>query len=183
MEFNPIYTVNDFVQRFKAYSPKLWKKCDDNYDWLADEADVCIEIINPDPDASIKNIIIHCENEGEFTLYYCGHTHFSPYEEDFERLCRMTSDILNSEIGSETVYGGEDGRWLCFSFTRREEIEDSIWECAEVLTDEEIDSMLRYQFEKDVLKKLRAFGGRVEYRFWNSAYNKTVNIDNANDEE
>lgn len=182
MYFNPTDKVNDLLKRFEKYSPVARRRGDEGYDWLSDDADVCVEIKNPDPNAYVGNMIIHCEDDCEFTLYYCGHSHFSPYEENYEMMCRMASDILNSKICAKTVFEGEERKWQCFSFESREDIELSMWEYACVLTDAEIDSLYIYDFEKDIMKRMKTVGGEVEYCFWDSSLSKRVKIEKAETE-
>lgn len=179
MYFNPTDKVNDLLKRFEKYSPVARRRGDEGYDWLSDDADVCVEIKNPDPKAYVSNMIIHCEDDCEFTLYYCGHAHYSPNKEEYEMMCRMAFDILSSEIGAVTVFEGEERSWQCFSFERREDIERSIWEYACELTDEEIDSLHIYDFEKDIMKRMKTVGGEVEYRLWDSSLCKTIKIEKA----
>ena len=182
MYFNPTDKVNDLLKRFEKYSPVARRKGDEGYDCLNADNDACIEIKNPDPNASVGNMIIHCEDECEFTLYFFGHSHFSPHEEDYERMCRMAFDILNSEIGAKTVFEGEERRWRCFSFLRREDAELSMWEYACELSDAEIDSLYIYDFEKDIMKRIKKVGGEVKYCFWDSSLCKTVKIEKAETE-
>ena len=176
MKINPTDKVQDLIVRFRKYEPAVRKKRDNGYEWMK-EADACVEILNRDPDARIKSLIIHCEDEVEFTLYFDGHTHFCADEDDYERMCKLALDILNNEYCSELVFGGEEKKWLCFSFKRREDVEHTLWERIGNMSEEEIDSMDLYKYVKDVFKKLKTYGGEVQYVFWNATYNRTIKID------
>ena len=176
MNINPIDKVDDLLLRLEKYSPKVRMKNDNGYEWMK-EKDACIELLNSDPEAPIKDMIIHCEADVEFTLYFDGHIHFYADEDDYERMCKLALDILNSEYCSELIFCGEDKKWLCFSFKRREEVEHPIWERIGNMSEEEIDSMDLYKYIKNIFKKLKTYGGEVQYIFWDSTYNKTIKVD------
>ena len=169
MEINPIDKAHDLMEKLKNYDPSIRTKSDKGYEWLEEETDICIEVLNPDPNASVKDMIIHCEDDGEFTLYFGVHSHFYPYEHEYESMCELALGILNNEYCAENVFCGEEKKWMLGGFDTREELESPIWE--------DLDRLLEDKDYKYIAEKIKANGGEVHYFFWDSTYNKIIKID------
>ena len=114
MEFNPIYKVNELIDIFKEFSPRIRKNTDEGYNWLGD-TDVCIEILNPNSDKREDAFTVICEDNGEFTLCFKTHSHFPPRDDEYHRMCQMAWDILTNKIcAAEIRYDNTGFRSSCF---------------------------------------------------------------------
>ena len=98
MEINPIDKATALLATLKEYSPTIKIKSDKGYEWLEEETDVCIEVLNPASNNPDDGLTIICEDDGEFTLCFGTHVHYSPCDEEYNQMCQMAFDRLNSEV-------------------------------------------------------------------------------------
>ena len=165
MEINPIDKATELLITLKEYSPTIRRRSDKGYEWLEEETDVCIEILNLDSDNPDDGLTIICEDDGEFTLCFGTHVHYSPCEDEYNKLCQMALDILNNEVCSADLLSGEDKSWLGSCFKRCDEIECSVRD------------VFAYLWQQEYLaEKIQSSGYEVHYCFWNQSLNKNIKV-------
>jgi len=163
MDFNPIDKATDLISALKEYAPSIRRKSDKGYDWLEEETDICIEVLNPDSDNPDDGLTIICEDDGEFTLCFGTHVHYSPCEDKYNIMCQMALDILNNQVCSADLLCGEDKSWLGSCFKRCDEIERSVRDVFAYLWQQEYFA-----------EKIQSSGYEVHYRFWDRSLNKII---------
>lgn len=130
---------------------------------MEEETDVCIEILNPDSDNPDDGLTIICEEDGEFTLCFGTHVHYSPCDEEYNQMCQMALDILNNEVCSANLLSGEDKKWLSSCFIRYNEIDCPVCEVFAFLWSQEC-----------FVEKIQSSGYEVHYCFWDKSLNKII---------
>ena len=65
MEFNPIDKAEELLYLLREYNPIIKRKSDEEYEWLEEETDLCIVLINSDPNSQLSTLEILCEDDGE----------------------------------------------------------------------------------------------------------------------
>ena len=167
MEMNPIDKVQDFIEKLQGYTVFVKNKSDEGYEWIEEDKDICVDIINPNSDNSLTILF---ENEGQFSLFF-GYTHSHYFNDDYEynSLCDNVIEILNSRLGAGSLfYGTEEKNWLGSTFVTPQEAKQPIQQTFEfTLKHEEFSN------------KLRDFGGEAKFIFWNDSLSKTITIDKA----
>ena len=165
MNINPIEKVADLLATLKEYKPRIRRKADKGYEWLEEETDVCIEVLNPDSDKPDDGLTIICEDDGEFTLCFGTHVHYSPCEDEYNTMCQMVIDILNNQVCSADLLSGEDKSWLGSCFKRCDEIECSVRD------------VFAYLWQQEYLaEKIQSSGYEVHYCFWDQSLNKNIKV-------
>ena len=163
MNINPIEKVADLLATLKEYKPRIRRKADKGYEWLEEETDVCIEVLNPDSDKPDDGLTIICEDDGEFTLCFGTHVHYTPCEDEYNKMCQMALDILNNEVCSADLLSGEDKSWLGSCFKRCDEIERSV------------RGVFAYLWQQEYFaEKIQSSGYEVHYCFWDRSLNKII---------
>ena len=89
MDFNPIDKATNLLSALKEYNPSIRRKSDKGYDWLEEETDICIEVLIPDSDNPDDGLTIICEDDGEFTLCFGAHVHYSPCDDEYKQMCQV----------------------------------------------------------------------------------------------
>ena len=146
MEINPIDKATALLATLKEYSPTIRRKSDKGYDWLEEETDVCIEVLNPGSDNPDDGLTIICEDE-------------------YKQMCQMALDILNNKVCSAELLCGEDKSWLGSCFMRRDKMERPVREVFAYLLSQEYFA-----------EKIQSSGYEVHYRFWDKSLNKNVKV-------
>ena len=165
MDFNPIEKATDLLTTLKEYSPTIRRKSDKGYEWLEEETDVCIEVLNLDSDNPDDGLAIICEDDGEFTLCFGTHVHYSPCEDEYIKMCQMALDILNNEVCSADLLSGEDKSWLGSCFMRCNEI------------DRPVREVFAYLWQDvSFVEKIQTNGYEAHYCFWDKSLNKNVKM-------
>ena len=165
MDFNPIDKASDLISALKEYAPSIRRKSDKGYEWLEEETDVCIEVLNPDSDKPDDGLTIICEDDGEFTLCFGTHVHYSPCEDEYIKMCQMALDILNNEVCSADLLSGEDKSWLGSCFMRCNEI------------DRPVREVFAYLWQDvSFVEKIQTNGYEAHYCFWDKSLNKNVKM-------
>ncbi len=161
-EFNPLDKVPELIQMLQAYDPILHKKSDEGYRWL-NENSFCIEIPNP---SGGDSILIVYEDLAEFTISYSYyHSHYSANDFEYDCMCKIIFDLLNSKRGSAALFRGSENKW--FSSTLVEKDKTS-------LPPEEI---FTFVFKcDDYVEELREKGGAVQFVFWDGNLNRMIKL-------
>ena len=163
MDFNPIDKATNLLSALKEYNPSIRRKSDKGYDWLEEETDICIEVLTPDSDNPDDGLTIICEDDGEFTLSFGTHAHYSPCADEYSQMCQMALDILNNQVCSADLLCGEDKSWLGSCFMRCNEIDHPVRE------------VFAYLWQKEsFVEKIQTNGYEVHYCFWNKSLNKII---------
>ena len=163
MEINPIDKATDLLATLKEYSPTIRRKADKGYEWLEEETDVCIEILNLDSDNPDDGLTIICEDDGEFTLCFGAHVHYSPCEDEYNQMCQMALDILSNKVCSVDLLCEENKSWLGSCFMRCNEIDHPVREIFAYLWQQEYFA-----------EKIQSSGCEVHYYFWDKSLNKII---------
>ena len=171
MEFNPIDKAEELLYLLREYNPIIKRKSDEEYEWLEEETDLCIVLINPDRNSQLSTLEILCEDDGEFTLSCGAHAHYYPYDEEYKRMCEIVLNILENRCCSGDLLYGEEKEWIMGGFFDREGLEHSV------------QDIFHYAFyESEYLsKKLQSGFWEARYVFWNSKYDKIVKVKGEKD--
>lgn len=153
MEFNPIDKANELIDKLIKFSPTIRKNTDEGYDWLEEDTDVCIEILSPNSDKPDDGLTIICEDDGEFTLCFGAHVHYSACDCEYDQMCQMTLDILTNKMCSANILFGDDKKWIGGGFLRCDEIDLPI---------------------KNVFPFISQEDYEVHYSFWDKSLNKII---------
>ena len=164
MDLNPIDKAEELLYLFREYNPIIKRKSDKEYEWLEEETDLCIVLINPDRNSQLSTLEILCEDDGEFTLSCGVHAHYYPYDEEYKRMCETVLNILENRCCSGDLLYGEEKEWIMGGFFDREGLEHSV------------QDIFHYAFyESEYLsKKLQSGFWEAQYAFWNSKYDKII---------
>ena len=54
IEINPIDKIDEMTSIFKDYSPKVFSKNDEGYDWIEEDDSKCIVLFNPFYDNNLE---------------------------------------------------------------------------------------------------------------------------------
>lgn len=101
----PSSKKHEIMELFKGYTFEEHNNKEEKYRYLANTDEVII-IKNPN-----NNNEIGLEMSDEFTLYFANwHGHYDPYEEDYNQMIQMISDILNGKLCTMAAYC--ENRWL-----------------------------------------------------------------------
>ena len=163
MEINPIDKATDLLSTLKEYSPTIRRKSDKGYEWLEEDTDICIEVLNPNSDNPDDGLTIICEDDGEFTLCFGTHVHYSPCDDEYNQMYQMAIDILNNKVCSADLLCGEDKTWLGGGFMSRDEI------------DRPVRDVFAYLWSQECFaEKIQSSGYEVHYCFWDKSLNKFI---------
>jgi hypothetical protein len=163
MDFNPIDKATNLLSALKEYNPSIRRKSDKGYDWLEEETDICIEVLNPDSDNPDDGLTIICEDDGEFTLCFGAHVHYSPCDDEYNQMCQTALDILNNKVCSADLLCGEDKIWLGGGLMSRYEIERPVSDVFDFFWQQEY-----------FVEKIQSSGYEVHYCFWDRSLNKII---------
>ena len=156
---DPLDKENEIIESFRDYGAKSFSKSDNGYDWLDDYAK-CVVITNPYGGADLE---IDVGDMGEFTIYFhTHHTHFDPYQGDYEDMINLIHEIINNNICAGAIMDRE-GKQFCSRFVNKEEVDQSPQTIFEFIFGVE-----------EFRKKLTENGYTVEFVFWNPANNVTT---------
>lgn len=160
IEINPIDKIDEIMSIFKDFSPKLFSKNDEGYDWIKEDDSKCIVFLNPFCE---DNLEINVGDMGEFTLYFgWSHTHYLSYQLDYEELISMVKNILNNKACAGVLFDTQE-KWFGSGIFQKEEI------------NKEVTEIFNFVFkEKEFRNKLLKSGYVVKYMFWNPTENKLI---------
>ena len=160
IEINPIDKIDEMMSMFKDFSPKLFSKNDEGYDWIEEDDSKCIVFLNPFCE---DNLEINVGDMGEFTLYFgSSHAHYSPYQLDYEELISTIKSILNNEVCAGVLFDTQEN-WFGGGIFQKEEVTKDVTE------------VFNFVFkEKEFRNKLLKSGYVVKYTFWNPTENKLL---------
>lgn len=160
VEINPLDKIEEILEIFTQYTPKVFSCDDENYDWLECDSSRCILIKNPYDENDIE---ISVDDGGEFVLYFAGgHSHFLNYQYDYENLIERVSAILNNFLCAGTITDVEDN-WYGSGFFEKEKIND------------DPQGVFKFVFDiKEFSEHLLKTGYKMEFIFWNPVDNKII---------
>ena len=162
MEFNPIDKIPELMELLQPYGPMIRSRSDESYAWLEEDS-LCIEIPNANSD---DNLIIECENEGEFTVCFaCFHSHYFADDYWYVNMCEDLSNLLNNKFCSAAIFCGSNNEWKGSTIIEKDKISLPI---------EEIFSFV-YEHDK-FAEQLRTNGGEARFDFWDVSLNKTMKL-------
>ena len=156
MEFNPVEKVNELIDTLKKFNPTIRKKTDEGYEWLEEDTDVCIEILNPDSYNPDDGLTIICEDDGEFTLCFGAHYHYWGCDEEYNQMCQDALDILKNKMCSANILSGEGKKWIGGGWLRCDEIDLPI---------KDVFFFLNLPIEYE-----------AHYSFWDNSLNKIIRV-------
>ena len=161
MEINPFDKIDEIMEAFKDFSPKIFTKTDDGYDWLEEDDSKCIVFANSYGGQSLE---IDVGDMGEFTLCYDWHAHYANYQYDYDLMIERIRDIFENRICCGNITDSE-GKWFGSGYFDKAEIQNTIIE------------NFTYTFgEKEFSDHLIKSGYTVTYTFWNPIDNKTITV-------
>ena len=161
IEIQVLDKVEEILDIFKEYSPKVYSKTDSGYDWLEEDDSKCIVFENPNYDQQIE---IDVGDMGEFLLFFAkSHAHYANYQLDYDQLIECIRNILNNNVCAGVITDIND-KWYGSAFFGKEEIIKKPQEVFEFVFK-----------EKEFYEKLTRHGYKIEYAFWNPKDNKTFN--------
>lgn len=133
----------------------------EEYQYLT-EGDVCITIHNPYQDKKL-----YIDLTEEFTLTYSGfHCHYEPELTEYQELLSDVQGILNNEICSAVLYYIDQGkRWLGSTCSSKAELSRPVKDIFYFV----------YQ-QAEFRKKLKEYGGKAEFCFWNPQEDFSIDI-------
>ena len=160
IEINPIDKIDEMMSMFKDFSPKLFSKNDEGYDWIEEDDSKCIVFLNPFCE---DNLEINVGDMGEFTLYFgSSHAHYSSYQSDYEELISRIKSILNNEVCAGVLFDTQEN-WFGSGMFQKEEVTKDVTE------------VFNFVFkEKEFRNKLLKSGYIVKYTFWNPTESKVL---------
>lgn len=161
IEIQVLDKVEEMLELFKEYAPKVYSKKDNGYDWLEEDYSKCIVFKNPHYD---QQIAIDVGDMSEFTLFFAkSHAHYANYQLDYDQLIECIRNILSNNVCAGVITDS-NGKWYGSAFFDKEEI---IKEPQEVF---------EFVFkEKEFCDKLISRGYKIEYTFWHPKDNKNFN--------
>lgn len=161
IEIQVLDKVEEILDVFKEYSPKVYSKTDSGYDWLEEDDSKCIVFENPNYDQQIE---IDVGDMSEFSLFFAkSHVHYANYQLDYDQLIECIRNILNNDVCAGVITDS-NGKWYGSTFCDKEEIIKKPQEVFEFVFK-----------EKEFCDKLTSHGYKIEYTFWNPKDNKTFN--------
>lgn len=162
MEIDPIEKLDELCALLANQQIEVHKApdADPEYHYLG-EGCVCITVLNPYSDSKI-----FIDLDDEFTLSYGAyHSHFFADTGQYEEMIKVIHGLLKNEICSASIYYGTDKKWLGSTITQRDNVNKPF---------KEIFSFVLK--EKTFKRKLRLYGGEVQYTFWNPSDNRAIQI-------
>ncbi len=159
MEIDPFDKINEILESFKSYAPKVFSKTDKGFDWMEEDHSKCIAFKNPYGGEDLEIVV---GDRGEFTLYYKGHAHYANYQYDYDLMIERVRDIFNNNICTGYLTD-RNAKWYGSGYFKKSKIA------------EPVQKVFEFVFkEKEFYNHLTATGYKVEYIFWNPIYNKTI---------
>lgn len=92
---------DELLKMFAAYNPTVHTGEEDGWDWLFDDNEFAIEIINPKGKIQTDNICIAFEDsvDYEFTFYFSGwHHYYKMNESEYSIFLEQIKEILDNKI-------------------------------------------------------------------------------------
>ena len=159
MELNALDKIDDVLEIFKEYSPCVFLKTDEGYDWMEEDHSKCIVFANPYGGESLEIVV---GDRDEFTLCYNGHAHYANYQYDYDLMIERIRDIFCNRICAGTLTDNS-GKWYGSGYFDKNEIA------------EQPQKVFEFVFkEKEFYEHLTRVGYKVKYEFWNPADNITT---------
>lgn len=162
MEFNPIDKIPELMELLQPYGPMIRSRSDESYDWL-EENSLCIEIPNANSD---DNLIIECEDGGEFTVCFSYfHSHYFADDYWYSDMCEDLSELLNSECCTAALFCGSENQWKGSTLLKKEKLSLPV------------EDMFSFVFENEKhAEDLRTRGGEARFVFWDGSLNKIIKL-------
>ena len=162
--YQPIVTlekIEELLTAFREYSPKLYSKYDEGFDWIEEDNSRCMVLANPFCDENIDILI----DLGEFVVFFAGyHCHCFAYQGDFEDMIQTVKCILHNELCAAVLWDSAD-KWFGSRLLEKTEIDKSPTE------------MFDTTFEsKEFSDHLAESGYRIKLTFWNPVDSKTIEV-------
>lgn len=161
-EIDPVEKPDELCALFADQKLEIHKAPDSDpeYHYLR-EGCVCITVLNPYADSKMFIAL-----DAEFTLTYDAyHRHFSAETWEYEEPVKEVQSFLKNERCSAAIYCGAEKEWLGSKRIQKDE------------TDKSFQEIFPYILkEKEFRSKLNAYGGEVQYVFWDPSDNRTVPI-------
>lgn len=160
VEIDPVEKIDEILELFKEFCPKIYSKTDEGYDWIEEDFSRCIVFVNP---FSSENLEINVGDSGEFTLFFSAvHAHYFSYQSDYEEMLDTIKNILSNKLCAGTI-SNLDGKWFGSGIFKNTEVGKNPQEVFDFVFKEK-------EFRNTLLKT----GFEIKYTFWNPANNQSI---------
>lgn len=160
-EMNPTARLQEICSILKDYEFEVHKAGEADYEYLKEDS-VCITILNPYADRKL-----YIDLDSEFTLsFHAFHSHYDASQEEYEFMMEQLREILSNHMGVAGIYYGAEKNWLGSTCISKEEMQIRSVK----------DIFYHVYKTKEFKRKLKEYGGEVQYRFWNPADDQTITI-------
>lgn len=166
MDINPIDKVDELLEMLQQFNPTVKRITDRGYEWMEEETDICIEILNPNSDNPDDGLLIICEDNGEFTLGFGDmHEHYNACSNEYKEMCKTTLDILNNKLCSVVFLLGDEKTWIASSYITVDEISNPL------------SAVFGCSWQKEYFAdKIKSGDCEAHCHFWDSSLNEIIKV-------
>ena len=161
---NTLDKKEELCELLHGYSYEIHQKDDGEYHYLED-GDLCITVHNTE-----GSKVMYLDLQEEFTLSFGAyHEHFGCFLMDYQQLTDEIKGILANKVASASIYCHyeEQLEWMGSCTIAADEVEHK-----------SVEQVFSYVYQiREFRDRLEKYGGEVHYIFWDSAYDRVINIE------